>query len=125
MTSNNGRPKLLASDMDVNAISLPDGRRPRLVCADCGSWQEWVRGMISAHPLPPPGDVSLKCPGSHQLVDIDITAEQLRERRATAVAHVRAIARGSRGGRQQAPPTVPAVHQIAAKRARREAVTPT
>ena len=114
MTSSNGRPKQLLSRMDLDHISLPAGRRPRLVCAVCQTWQEWRRGMVVGHATR--ADAEVKCPGSHQRVEIDITPEQLRERRAAAVAHADAIARSPREGFQQAPPVPPAVHQIAVRR---------
>jgi hypothetical protein len=116
MTSSNGRPLLLASRLPLDQISLPAGRPPMMVCRDCGSWQRWKRGLIRAHPLRQDESGSPKCDGSHQPVRIDITADQLRERRSTAAAHARAVSRTSGDEYQQMPPVVPAVHQIARRR---------
>ncbi|CNE77488.1 Uncharacterised protein [Mycobacterium tuberculosis] len=116
MTSGNGRRTLLASRIPLDQISMPADGRARLVCPDCGTWQSWKRGLIKAHPLCPDEAASPKCPGSHQRVLIDVTADQLREMRAGAAAHAWAIARSPRKGYQQAPPVAPAVHQIAAGR---------
>lgn len=138
MTSSNGRPRLLASriPLDQISISIPPRGGVQLVCADCGTWQPWKRGLVKAHP-PRPAEL---CPGSHQQVFVDLTADQLREARAAAAAHARAIARSMRAphgglgapprptpdrpaspreGYQQPPPLVPAVHQIAARRTRK------
>ncbi|WP_433474941.1 hypothetical protein ACQPZP_40735 [Spirillospora sp. CA-142024] len=116
MTSSNGRRTLLASRIPLDQILMPEGRSPRLVCPDCGTWQIWKRGLVKAHALCPDEAISPKCPGSHQRVLVDLTSDQLRELRAGAAAHARAIARSPRDGYQQSPPAAPSVHQIAARR---------
>ncbi|TDB84477.1 hypothetical protein E1264_24500 [Actinomadura sp. KC216] len=116
MTSSNGRRTLLASQIPLDQISMPPGRSPRLVCADCKTWQPWKRGQVRAHPLWPGEAASPKCPGSHQRVFLDLTPDRLRELRAGAAAQARAIARSPREGYQQAPPVAPAVHQLAGRR---------
>lgn len=147
MTSSNGRPRLLASrfPLDQISISIPPRGGVRLVCGDCGTWQPWKRGLVKAHPPHPPHPADL-CPGSHQQVFIDLTADQLHEARAAAAAHARATARSTRKprgglgapprstpdrpadpreGYQQPPPLAPAIHQIAARRSRmRDALRP-
>jgi hypothetical protein len=85
-TRTNGRPILPVSALPALHLDLTnDGRSAWLVCRDCRHWVEVVRGLVQTHR--PEG---LRCAGSAQKVEFDLTAEQHAARRVAAREYRRA-----------------------------------
>ncbi|MFB6507504.1 MULTISPECIES: hypothetical protein [unclassified Streptomyces] len=104
------RPALLASEILPQNLNLRDGERRTVRCPDCETWRPLKRSMISPHrvdddPAPGPrrynGDNTPRpragrCPGSAQLITMDITVEQWGH----ALLDAESIAASRRSARQ-------------------------
>jgi hypothetical protein len=80
----NGRPALSISTIPALDLDLPATGSAWLVCPDCGHWVEVVRGLVQTHK--PDG---LRCAGSAQVLDFDLTPAQHAARRAAVRAELR------------------------------------
>ncbi|MFJ2900253.1 hypothetical protein ACIO87_35935 [Streptomyces sp. NPDC087218] len=108
------RPALLASEILPQNLNLRDGERRTVKCPDCETWRPLKRSMISPHrvdddPAPGPrrynGDTTPRpragrCPGSAQLITMDITVEQWGH----ALLDAESIAASRRSARQHYKP---------------------
>jgi hypothetical protein len=65
------RPALVASTLAPHTLTLFADEQPTTICPDCGAWQPLYRHMIAAHRDAGGKD---RCPGSAQLVELDLEA---------------------------------------------------
>ncbi|HEV2636316.1 MAG TPA: hypothetical protein VGX23_14275 [Actinocrinis sp.] len=76
----NGRPALPVSSLPALHLDLPaESKSAWLVCPDCRHWVEATRGLVQTHK--PDG---IRCDGSAQVLDVDLTPAQHATRRAAA-----------------------------------------
>lgn len=96
------RPALKASEILPQNLNLREGERQSIVCPDCDSWHPLYRKMIKTHHLDREarGGRAPRCPGSAQLIDMDISVEQWGERMLAADS----TATGRRSARQHYKP---------------------
>ncbi|ARI56847.1 hypothetical protein A6E92_31825 (plasmid) [Streptomyces sp. S8] len=96
------RPALKASEIPPQNLNLREGERQSIVCPDCDSWHPLYRKMIKTHHLDREvrGGRAPRCPGSAQLIDMDISVEQWGERMLAADS----TATGRRSARQHYKP---------------------
>ncbi|GGY77175.1 hypothetical protein [Streptomyces anulatus] len=96
------RPALKASEIPPQNLNLRDGERHSIVCPDCDTWHPLYRKMIKTHHLDREvrGGRAPRCPGSAQLIDMDISVEQWGERMLAADS----TATGRRSARQHYKP---------------------
>ncbi|MFD8712023.1 hypothetical protein ACFV07_16365 [Streptomyces anulatus] len=96
------RPALKASEIPPQNLNLREGERQSIVCPDCDSWHPLYRRMIKTHHLDSEvrGGRAPRCPGSAQLVDMNISVEQWGERMLAADS----TATGRRSARQHYKP---------------------
>jgi hypothetical protein len=112
----NDRPARRASSFRPHLITIRPDEPVTLVCPDCGIWTTLRRGnMIRPHRITSRGHGlrDVRCPGSGQLIDIDLTPEQWGARcwEATADAGQR---RSQHVVRKPKRPSTPAVSQMQA-----------
>lgn len=108
----NNRPRILASTLPAHHLSLHPGEPPQIVCGDCGRWTLLRRGIALTHRA---ADGVTRCPGSGQRITCDLASDQWAARVA-AEQRDAALRRPGRVHRTAKPPTLPAVHQLAAAR---------
>ncbi|MFJ3481554.1 hypothetical protein [Streptomyces microflavus] len=96
------RPALKASEIPPQNLNLREGERQSIVCPDCDSWHPLYRKMIKTHHLDREvrGGRAPRCPGSAQLIDMDISVEQWGEMMLAADS----TATGRRSARQHYKP---------------------
>ncbi|MFJ7416365.1 hypothetical protein ACIQWZ_37030 [Streptomyces sp. NPDC098077] len=96
------RPALKASEIPPQNLNLREGERQSIVCPDCDSWHPLYRKMIKTHHLDSEvrGGRAPRCPGSAQLIDMNISVEQWGERMLAADS----TATGRRSARQHYKP---------------------
>lgn len=96
------RPALKASEIPPQNLNLREGERQSIVCPDCDSWHPLYRKMIKTHHLDREvrGGRAPRCPGSAQLIDMNISVEQWGERMLAADS----TATGRRSARQHYKP---------------------
>ncbi|MFJ7063232.1 hypothetical protein ACIQVA_37180 [Streptomyces microflavus] len=96
------RPALKASEIPPQNLNLREGERQSIVCPDCDSWHPLYRKMIKTHHLDRAarGGRAPRCPGSAQLIDMDISVEQWGE----AMLAADSTATGRRSARQHYKP---------------------
>ncbi|MCT6782059.1 hypothetical protein LXH09_36130 [Streptomyces sp. CS7] len=96
------RPALKASEIPPQNLNLREGERQSIVCPDCDTWHPLYRKMIKTHHLDREvrGGRAPRCPGSAQLIDMDISVEQWGERMLAADS----TATGRRSARQHYKP---------------------
>ncbi|MEW9513758.1 hypothetical protein [Streptomyces bacillaris] len=96
------RPALKASEIPPQNLNLREGERQSIVCPDCDMWHPLYRKMIKTHHLDREvrGGRARRCPGSAQLIDMDISVEQWGEMMLAADS----TATGRRSARQHFKP---------------------
>lgn len=96
------RPALKASEIPPQNMNLRDGERKSIVCPDCDTWHPLYRKMIKTHHMDREvrGGRAPRCPGSAQLIDMNISVEQWGERMLAADS----TATGRRSARQHYKP---------------------
>ncbi|MFF9251759.1 hypothetical protein [Streptomyces globisporus] len=96
------RPALKASEIPPQNLNLREGERQSIVCPDCDTWHPLYRKMIKTHHLDREvrSGRAPRCPGSAQLIDMDISVEQWGERMLAADS----TAKGRRSARQHYKP---------------------
>jgi len=130
----NGRQTIRISSLPVLEIELLGARNAALVCVHCRTWQIARSGLVQVHAID--GNKATRgnadrCAGSGQHLTFDVSAaEHIRARAAEVRARRRAVAKAPAHVVTPAlrrvtevrtlayPPAAPAVHQIAARRAR-------
>jgi hypothetical protein len=130
----NGRQTIRISSLPVLEIELLGARTAALVCVHCRTWQMARGGLVQVHAVDgnkvTRGNAD-RCAGSGQHLTFDVSAaEHITARAAEVRARRRAVAKAPAhvvtptlrrvtAVRTLAyPPAAPAVHQIAARRAR-------
>ncbi|MFJ1847069.1 hypothetical protein [Streptomyces sp. NPDC088146] len=96
------RPALKASEIPPQNLNLREGERQSIACPDCNTWHPLYRKMIKTHHLDREvrGGRAPRCPGSAQLIDMDISVEQWGETMLAADS----TATGRRSARQHYKP---------------------
>ncbi|MDW4917372.1 hypothetical protein [Streptomyces californicus] len=96
------RPALKASEIPPQNLNLRQSEHQSIVCPDCDSWHPLYRKMIKTHHLDREvrAGRAPRCPGSAQLIDMDISVEQWGERMLAADS----TATGRRSARQHYKP---------------------
>ncbi|MFE9700547.1 hypothetical protein [Streptomyces sp. NPDC006270] len=96
------RPALKASEIPPQNLNLREGERQSIVCPDCDTWHPLYRKMIKTHHLDREvrGGRAPRCPGSAQLIDMNISVEQWGE----AMLAADSTATGRRSARQHYKP---------------------
>lgn len=129
-----GRETIRISSLPVLEVELLGARSAALVCVHCRTWQLARGGLLQVHAVD--GNKATRgnadrCAGSGQHLTFDVSAaehakartvEVRARRRAVAQAPAQTVAPALRRGTAVRtlvyPPAAPAVHQIAARRAR-------
>ncbi|MEU3706915.1 hypothetical protein AB0E82_32010 [Streptomyces anulatus] len=96
------RPALKASEIPPQNLNLRDGERHSIVCPDCDTWHPLYRKMIKTHHMDREvrGGRAPRCPGSAQLIDMNISVEKWAETMLAADS----TATGRRSARQHYKP---------------------
>ncbi|MGW2680925.1 hypothetical protein [Streptomyces sp. NPDC001436] len=123
---NNRRQPLRLSTLAAHDFNVRVGEQKSVVCPDCRTWRR-IMGetdlKIREHCVSDrlaPGEEHTLCPGSNQLVvvDIDVRRWQVRQDRLLRDAMPAENRRGTRGLRKPSSPPAPSpVHKIGASRA--------
>ncbi|MFP8886810.1 hypothetical protein [Streptomyces mangrovi] len=110
LRKSNGRPAIKASAVLPHRIAIHPGQPVTILCSDCSTWRRVERKLIRPHRLTDRGhgERDERCPGSNQLVDVDLTSEQWEERlrEFDATAGFRRPTRVTRKPGRKAPPAV-------------------
>ncbi|KUN58423.1 hypothetical protein [Streptomyces griseorubiginosus] len=120
---NNRREPLLLSTLAPEDFNVRPGEAKSIACPDCRTWRRIMGNTdlkIREHGVPShvPGDVErATCPGSNQIVviDIDVRRWQARQDRLLRDAMPQEIRRSARQHYKPIPAPAPALVQIAAK----------
>lgn len=116
LRKSNGRSPLRASRIRPDLITIRPDEPVTVACPDCGGWMTLRRGgMIRPHRSTDGHVRDERCPGSGQLIDLDLTPEQWGRRLVDASADA-GKRRARNGGVHRMPKrdVAPAVSQMKA-----------
>ncbi|MEW1914483.1 hypothetical protein AB0442_39895 [Kitasatospora sp. NPDC085895] len=117
----NGRPALKLSKLPSTHFNVRSGEQFTIICPDCRRWRRVMGSTtlkIKEHPEHRDEENSPLCPGSRQLVviDINVAAWQAEQNRLVRDAVPAETRRAARQHYKPLPEPAPAVHHMAERR---------